>query len=96
MPYNIFKTNFVIGIILSLLSQWKNLTKEYPDGPYIRYTRAFCLSNGCYDIFYGPSLLRRIIYALPGSPVLKCIEAGKQLGITSPVYEDFTPINFIR
>jgi hypothetical protein len=28
--------------------------------------------------------------------MLKCIEAGKQLGITPPVYEDFTPTNFIR
>lgn len=28
--------------------------------------------------------------------MLKCIEAGRQLGIEPPIYEDFTPTNFIR
>lgn len=28
--------------------------------------------------------------------LLKCIEAGRQLGIEPPIYEDFTPTNFIR
>lgn len=28
--------------------------------------------------------------------MLKCIDAGKQLGIAPPVYEKFTPTNFIR
>lgn len=28
--------------------------------------------------------------------MLKCIEAGRQLGIEPPIYEDFIPTNFIR